>query len=133
RTLDVGRRPMGLALSPDGRWLYVASCESHLIAKVDLKHEVVLERFGAPLASTSNVVLTADGTTLLAVTDDDRLMIMDTETGDKSYAKVGADPSGVALTSDETTALVTNYGDNTVSLVDMRTLETYDCVAVGLG
>ena len=53
RALDAGRRPMGVAASADGRWLYVASCESRLIQKVDLKHEVVLEKFSAPLASTA--------------------------------------------------------------------------------
>ena len=133
RTLEVGRRPMGLAASPDGRWLYVASCESRLIAKVDLKHEVVLERFGAPLASTTNVVLSADGGTLLAASDDGRLIVMDTATGDKSYAKVGRDAACVALTPDGTTAFVANYGEDTVSIVDMRSLETYDHIAVGHG
>lgn len=133
RTLDVGRRPMGLAVSPDGRWLYVASCESRLIAKVDLKNEVVLERFGAPLASTTNLVLTADGARLLACSEDGRLIVMDTTSGDKQYAKVGRDPSSVALTPDGATALVSNYGEDTVSFVDMRSFETYDTVAVGKG
>lgn len=133
RALDAGRRPMGVAASPDGRWLYVASCESRLIQKVDLKHEVVLEKFSAPLASTTNLALTSDGRTLLAAGDENRLLIIDTATGSRETVRVGLDPSCVALTPDGRTALVANYGEDSVSIVDLRTLEAYGLVAVGRG
>jgi YVTN family beta-propeller protein len=133
RRLDIGRHPMGLVASPDGRWLYVACCESKLIARVDLNHEVVLDRFGCDLASTTNLVLTPDGRTLVAAGEGGRILLVDAETGAVDKINVGADCSSVALTPDGRTALVTDYGNDTVVLVDLVQREAYDRVTTGDG
>ena len=133
RTLEMGRRPMGVAASADGRFLYVAVCDSKKIAKIDLKQEVVLENFGAALASTTNLVLTRDGSTLLAAGEANRLLVIDTSDGSVGKVKVGRGPSCVALTPDERTALVTGYDDDTVTLVDLAAREPYATVATGRG
>jgi DNA-binding beta-propeller fold protein YncE len=133
RSLDVGRRPSGVAVSPDGRWLYVAVCESNEIARIDLKNEVVLDRMGVPLATMTNLLMSPDGSTLLACGKDDRLLLVDVASGKAEKVKVGADPSSVAVTPDGTLALVSNYGASSVTLVDLATREPYAQVATGPG
>jgi DNA-binding beta-propeller fold protein YncE len=133
RTVEVGQKPMGVAVSPDGRWLYVACCSSRLVSKVDLKHEVVLERFGAPLARTTNLALTPDGSRLLAAGDDNRLLVIDTERGAVDGVRVGGDPAAVTLSPDGTTAFVALYGADAVALVDLAARVAYAEVPVGRG
>ena len=133
RSLDVGRRPMGLALSRDGRWLYVAVCASRTVVKVDLKNEVILETFRAQLAETTNLVITPDGRKLLVAGDENRLLVIDAETGSKDSVKVGLNPSSVAVTPDGRTVFVANYDDDTVSIVDLGAMQAYGEIAVGHG
>ena len=133
RSLEVGKRPTGVALSPDGKLLYVAACESQLVDVIDLEHEVVLRKMPAALASTTNLVLTDGGRRLLAAGSDNRLLVMDAETGASRTVAVGADPSSVAVTPDGGTAFVANYRDASVTIVDLAKLEAYASVPVGSG
>lgn len=133
RQIPVGHKPMGVAVSPDGRWLWVAVCDSKKIAKVDLKHEVQLDQFGAPLATTTNLVLTPDGRKLLAAGDGGRLLIMDVETEEVEKIVVGLDSSCVAVTPDGRVALVADYNGAEVSLVDLPARQKYASVATGTG
>jgi YVTN family beta-propeller protein len=36
-SIAVGRRPWGIALSPDGRWLYTADGRSNTVSVIDTK------------------------------------------------------------------------------------------------
>jgi YVTN family beta-propeller protein len=132
RILEVGQRPMGVAASTDGRWLYVASCRSRKVSKVDLKYEVVLSSFGAPLAETSNLVVTPDGAMLLAAGDDDRLLLIDAETGRTDKVKVGRGPAAVALSPDGRWAFVACYDAAAVVATDGRRLYSVSDQAAAL-
>lgn len=133
RLLEVGQKPMGVAVSPDGRWLYVASCRSRKISRIDLKHEVVLDTFGAPLASTTNLAITPDGRILLAAGDDDRLLLIDSESGRTDKVKVPADPAGVAVSPDGRTAYVACYEAAKVAVVDLAARAVVEELPVGPG
>jgi DNA-binding beta-propeller fold protein YncE len=133
RLLEVGQKPMGVAASPDGRWLYVAACKSRKISRVDLKYEVVLDHFGAPLAATTNLAITPDGSILLAAGDDDRLLLIDAETGRTDKVKLPGDPAGVAVSPDGRTAYVACYEAGLVAVVDLASRALIDELPVGPG
>ena len=133
RLLEVGQKPMGVAVSPDGRWLYVASCRSRKVSRVDLKYEVVLDHFGAPLAATTNLAITPDGRILLAAGDDNRLLVMDAETGRTDKVKVLAEPAGVAVSPDGRTAFVACYKAGYVAVVDLAARALVDELPAGPG
>jgi YVTN family beta-propeller protein len=48
-----------------------------------------------------------------------------------AYASVGSEPTGVALSPTGATAVVTNFGDGTVSFVDTSSMQVLSTVAVG--
>ncbi len=133
RQVSVGRRPMGVAVSPDGLFLYVAVCESKLIRKVDVRQEMVVDTFGAPLAQTTNLVMTPDGKSLLAAGEDGRLLVVDLETGKSEKIGTGSDLSSVAVTPDGRVALASDYAGGTIILVDLVRREKYATIAAGLG
>jgi YVTN family beta-propeller protein len=133
RILEVGQKPMGVAVSPDGRWLYVAACQSRKISRIDLNYEVVLATFGAPLASTSNLAITPDGRILLAAGDNNRLLIIDAETGRTDKVKVGDDPAAVAISPDGLTAFVACYGGASIGVVDLASRKLVRELPVGPG
>lgn len=133
RALKTGAKPMGVAVTPDGRWLFVANGFSQKISKVDLKHEVVLENYGATLASTTNLAITPDGRHVLAAGTEDRLLVMSVETGDVRKIRVGRDPAAVTVSPDGGTAFVANYGADSVSLVDLAAGEAYGELKAGRG
>lgn len=133
RTIEVGQRPMGVAVSPDGRFLYVAACGSNLVAKIDLKHEVVLEKFGTPLAETTNVVVTPDGRHVLVAGDHGRLLVLDADDGDDRKIAIGGDLAAVALSPDGATAYVAVYDRNEIAVVDLASGSVTDRLATGPG
>ena len=133
RILDVGHKPMGVAASADGRWLYVAACKSRKISRIDLKFEVVLATFGAPLATTSNLALTPDGRILLAAGDNNRLLLIDAATGRTDKVKVGADPAAVTVGPNGLFAYVACYGGESISVVDLATRTLLRELPVGPG
>ena len=131
--VPVGRKPMGVAVSPDGLWLYVAVCDSKKISKIDVRQETVVRTFGAPLAQTTNLVMTPDGRSLLAAGDEGRLLIIDVETGNIEKVGVGTDLSSVAVTPDGRVALAADYAAGTISLVDLLHQQKYATIAAGQG
>ncbi len=133
RILDVGQKPMGVAASADGRWLYVAACKSRKISRIDLKFEVVLATFGAPLATTTNLALTPDGRILLAAGDNNRLLLIDAETGRTDKIKVGADPAAVVVDPSGRFAYVACYRGKSISVVDLASRTLLRELPVGPG
>jgi YVTN family beta-propeller protein len=133
KSFDVGLKPMGVAVSRDGKSLYVAVCESRSIARVDLVAQSLGAPIPAPLAATTNLVLSHDGTKLLAAGDDDDLLVVDIASGRVTKIAVGKDPSAVAATPDGKLALVANHGSSSVTLVDLEKGEAYSSIATAPG
>jgi DNA-binding beta-propeller fold protein YncE len=133
RILEVGSKPMGVAASADGRWLYAAAGSSRKISRIDLKYEVVLSTFGAPLATTTNLALTPDGRILLAAGENNRLLVMDAETGRTDKIKVGADPAAVAIDPSGRHAYVACYKGASIAIVDLANRQVVQELPVGPG
>jgi YVTN family beta-propeller protein len=133
RSLEVGRRPMGVALSADGSTLWVAACDSKKITRVDTVSETAMGTFAAPLASTTNLVLTPDGRKLLAAGEGGHLLVVDVATGEVEKVSTGQDASSVAVSPDGRMAFVADYADGSVSLVDLPARRKHSTVSAGAG
>ncbi|MBS0365059.1 MAG: hypothetical protein JSR67_04445 [Proteobacteria bacterium] len=151
-TVEVGKRPRGLALSPDGKRLYVAvsglpKCPPILpdeecaklvrdrkadgIAVVDtvaLKLVRTLRGFTDP----ERVALNPAGTSLYITDEDAAQMTELTPRGRiQGTVAVGREPEGVRVSPDGRWVLVTSETGNTVTVIDANTRAVTHTVSVG--
>lgn len=142
--IAVGKRPRGMALSPDGTRLYVALSGSAIAGPgVDESKlpppdrradgigviDIASGRLVATLESgpdPETFALSPDGKTLYVSNEDTgRLSAVDTVSGKiRAAAVVGIEPEGVAVRPDGKVVYVTCEGDSTVHALDATTLAT---------
>lgn len=127
-TAKVGSWPYGVALSKDGRTIYVSDWSSANVSVVDahsgaLKGEIAVGRH--PNAE----LLAPDGKSLyVACANDDSVAVIDTATntlratidaGIFPRALPGAMPNGLSISADGTILFVADAGDNAIVAVDL--------------
>jgi YVTN family beta-propeller protein len=149
-TLNTGITPAGLAITPDGRFAYVANNNNYgligedSVTVLDLKNLAVLTTinntsFNQPYTVTIN----AAGTQAYVTnSNDSTVSIVDIATNNVVHIIPGFDgPSGFAITPDGTKAYVNNYGApggkgsgnaTTVNVVDLKTNAITKTISVGL-
>lgn len=152
-SIAVGKRPRGLALSPDGATLYVAvsglpkcpppttdeECEklprdsqANGVAVIDtalLRRSRMLKGVSDP----ERVDLSGDGRSLF-VSDEDaaQISVLDTARGTLvATVAVGREPEGVRVSPDGRWVLVTSESDNSVAVIDASTHALLHTVGVG--
>lgn len=153
-TIAAGRRPRGLALSPDGRLLYVAlsgvpKCPPPLtdeecarlprdraadgIAVIDTV-ALTRTRVLGGVSDPERVALSRDGRRLYASEEDAaRLAVLDAA-GGRVLAKVpvGREPEGVRVSPNGRWVLVTSEEDNNVTIVDAKSYAVLGRATVGI-
>jgi YVTN family beta-propeller protein len=118
-------RPHDLALSPDGRFLYVSDVGNDVVKVLDPATLETVGTIGADvLSSPHDVAFDTEGRLLVADSGNDRIVVfrVDGTTGRKLavWDKDMSSPEGVAVAPDGT-VYVTNAGSDTVmALVDGR-------------
>ncbi|OIQ28861.1 MAG: hypothetical protein BM562_11920 [Alphaproteobacteria bacterium MedPE-SWcel] len=126
--LETGAAPAGLALSPDGRYLASADRDADQVSIFDAetlmqlaRHRVGLRPFGLAFAD--------DGRLFVGNVGSDDMSVLDPLLGPLTTVAVGARP--YAVTFAQARAYVSNQYEDTVSVIDMGTLETIAKIAVG--
>jgi YVTN family beta-propeller protein len=152
-TIAVGKRPRGLALSPDGRVLYVAvsglpKCPPPIpeaecaklardpgadgVAVVDAARLERTRLIGG-VSDPERIAVSRDGRRLF-VTEEDlgRVAVLDVACGRLLRAvSVGAEPEGVRVAPNGRWVLATSEQDNTVTIIDANSYAVVGRVAVG--
>ena len=149
--IPVGKRPRGLVVSPDGRYLYVALSgsprggpnvdESTLppadraadgIGVVDLSERKLLRTLPSG-QDPESFALSGDGKTLYVSNEETaELSVLDLESGKITRkVPVGKEPEGVALRPDGKVVYVTSEEDGSVTGVDTTSFEVVQKVATG--
>ncbi len=131
RTLKVASFPRGIAIEADSATAYVASMGKHTIDVVDLKSLTVVRQL-KPGRGPRHIVLDAAGRLFVSLSHEGRVAIVDKETGAAvSRVLVGKDPRSIVLSTDGTALYVTNYGEDSLAVVDTRTMKVVQKIATG--
>jgi YVTN family beta-propeller protein len=150
-TVDLGKRPRGLKIAPDGRALYVALSGSPIagpgvdekslpppdksadgIGIVDTK-SLRLNRVLRGASDPEQLAVSPDGKHLFVASEDTgAALMMDAGKGTILYrAAVGGEPEGVAVSPDARQVFVTSEESGTVTALDARTYHVLAKISVG--
>jgi YVTN family beta-propeller protein len=138
-TVPVGIGPAGLAVTPDGKHVYVGIYGASYGLSVGSVIDTATNTLEAATLAVGNgprgVAVTPDGKhAYVANIGADTVSVIDTATNTVEAAAlaVGSVPDGVAVTPDGTHAYVANYGSNCVSVIDTAT-NTVEAAALAVG
>ncbi|OAN27477.1 Ig-like domain-containing protein [Mycolicibacterium iranicum] len=129
---NVGGRPVGVALSPDGTRAYVTHQDTDHVSVIDTATRQIVAHVRVGDAPYG-VAVGSDGRAYVVNSGEDSISVIDTRTlstiGTRIY--VGNSPSNVALSPTRNRLYVTNTADNSVSVVDTSTRTVVAAVGVG--
>lgn len=127
----VQRSPSRAAISPDGRTLYVTNFRSWNVSVIDVatdQVETTIRVFGSP----SGVAVNPNGAYAYVTTLEARLEIIDATTNQVvSGLPIGGRAFGVAVSRNGGQGFVANFGDGTVTALDLAEETVLGDIAVG--
>ncbi|MER8633967.1 PQQ-dependent catabolism-associated beta-propeller protein [Mesorhizobium opportunistum] len=130
-TIDVGRRPRGLALSIDNKLLFVAEGDDNRIDVVDVAKRLVVGQLPSG-ADPEFFVVHPDGKRLFVANENDNLVSVVDIAAAKviGTVDVGVEPEGMAASADGRYVACTSETTSMVHLIDAATLELVDNLLV---
>ncbi|MBU3079346.1 PQQ-dependent catabolism-associated beta-propeller protein [Sphingomonas quercus] len=130
--LVTGARPRGLALSPDGRTLYVAASNANRIEAWDVagRHRLHVYDSGS---DPERFAVSPDGHTLyIANEDHSAVSFLDLASGRITReVKVGPEPEGMGVSPDGRLVIATSEAASTAHFIDAATGRLIDSIIVG--
>lgn len=132
KTINVGRYPIGVVISPDGSKAYVTNDTSGTVSVISTLTNAVINTF--PCNKTPyGVVMSPDGNRLYVANGSlNEVTILNALTGAIITAiPVGLQPSGLAISPDGGTLYVTNSNNNTLSVINTSTYQVTFVLTVG--
>jgi DNA-binding beta-propeller fold protein YncE len=139
----LGKVPMpqgtqGITVAPDGKHvLAIDLVEPHVVI-IDSASDTVVDKIVINDMSRGlwRARYSPDGEQLLITNVAERSVVALRSAnlhGEQRLIKVGSQPFGIAFTDDARTALVSNHGDGTISVIDLRAGAVVKTVAAGVG
>lgn len=116
-TIEIGERPRGIGLSPDGSELYIAVSEENLIAVVDPKSLKLLRKFASG-SDPETFAVHPNGNIYISNEDDAKASVFNPATGEQvADISVGLEPEGVAISPDGKKVIVTSESTNMLHVI----------------
>jgi PQQ-dependent catabolism-associated beta-propeller protein len=116
-TIEIGERPRGIGLSPDGSELYVAVSEENKIKVVDPSSLKILREFEAG-SDPETFAVHPNGNIYISNEDDAKATVFNPKTGEQvAEIKVGLEPEGVAISPDGKRVIVTSESTNMLHVI----------------
>jgi len=118
-TIDVGERPRGIGLAPDGSELYVAVSEEDAIAVIDPETLEVKRKFECG-DDPETFDVHPNGNIYISNEDDAKASVYDPKTGEQlAVIKVGIEPEGVAASPDGKWVVVTSESTSMLHFIQV--------------
>jgi PQQ-dependent catabolism-associated beta-propeller protein len=131
KEIEVGERPRGIVLSPDGKFLYICASEDDTVEIMDTETlEIVGQLPSGP--DPEVIVISPDGAKIYAANEDDNLVtVIDVASRSvDAEIPVGVEPEGMGISPDGKTVVNTSETTNMAHFIDVATSEITDNVLV---
>jgi len=131
QTVKLGKRPRGLAFSPDYSRLYVASSDDNTITVLDAESLKPLSSLPT-VKDPKTFALSTDGKRVFVSNDDDNQLNVVDVAGNAVIKQIpiGKEPEGVTASPDGRWIVSTSESANVAQWVDTQSLEILDRTAV---
>ena len=118
-TIEIGDRPRGIGISPDGSEVYVALSNDNAIAVLDPKTLEITRTFEAG-DDPETFAVHPNGNIYTSNEDDAKATVINPATGEIiAEIKVGLEPEGVAISPDGKKVIVTSESANMLHVIDV--------------
>lgn len=138
-TIETGRYPHGLRISPDGEEIYVADVEEGSVSVIGVAEMSEIARIPVGIAPVQ-VGFTPDGRLVfVSLRDENKVAVIDTARREVvAKIDVGRKPIQVFSTPDGSRVYVANQGteadpDDSVSVIEVATLRVINTIRTGKG
>ena len=129
--IQIGKRPRGIGMSPDGSEVYVAISEDDAIAVFDPKTLKVLRKFQSG-SDPETFAVHPNGNLYISNEDDAKASVYDPLTGKLiTDINVGLEPEGVAVSNDGEKVVVTSESSNMLHVIAVKGHTVTDNILVG--
>ena len=130
-TINIGKRPRGIGIAPDGSEAYVAISADNAIAVFDPETYAVLRRFASG-DDPETFAVHPNGNIYISNEDDAKASVFNPKTGDKiAEIKVGIEPEGVAISADGSKVIVTSESTNMLHVIGIPEHTIINNILVG--
>ena len=131
--VPVGKWPEGIDVTPDGKELWVATYGDGAVSIIDIATKKVTQTLNLNTKDANRLKFTPDGRrVLLSDAEGGELIILDA-IARKEIKRIPIAPSAILITSDGSRAYAALGKDNSVAVVDLRTLEVTSRIPTGMG
>ncbi len=116
-TIEIGKRPRGIGLAPDGSKLYVAVSDENKIKVIDPVSLKILSAFEAG-SDPETFAVHPNGNIYISNEDDAKASVFNPKNGEQIAAiSVGLEPEGVAISPDGKRVIVTSESTNMLHVI----------------
>jgi YVTN family beta-propeller protein len=136
-TVGAFNAPKGIAVTPDGKHLYVANSLNQTVSVIDTAtHDLVHTIIDPSLSTPTGVAVSPDGKSVYVSNQGSGTVSKISTATEKVVATIGttninAHPTGVAITPDGKTAFVTEGGLDVVTVIKLATSTVTGTISVG--
>jgi PQQ-dependent catabolism-associated beta-propeller protein len=130
-TVPVGNRPRGIALSSDGRYLYICASDDNTIQMMDTETREILHHL--PSGPDPELLVVSPDDALIYVANEDDNMVTVIDIANRvaiTEIPVGVEPEGMGVSHDGKWIVNTSETTNMAHFIDADTLQITDNVLV---
>lgn len=130
-TIPVGDTPTGVAVSPEGRRVYVTNLEDNTVSVIDTETNDVIDTIDVG-SRPNSIALTPNGRAYVANFGANTVSVIDTGSNERLFdIVVGESPVALAVSPDGSRVYVANIGGDTVSVINTETNFVVATIGVG--